>query len=504
MEYREREVDLIDVLWKVAFAWRKCLIVALICAIALPGFMYIRGLRSYNASIEALEQQQSSAGTMSKEDQRKKALEGLTDDEVKAVNSALRLTENYNAALKYLDNSVAMSIDPYNEEATIVEYYVDSDYVTNYNSSSKDSYTPSVVEAYRDLITSGTIAQTIASLEGVTLSAPFIQELINVDSASEGKSESNIITVAIIAPDKDMCSRIAGVIADTFNAHTGDISAAIGSHSIRVMNEYQVTRIDNDLIKQQSDATSRVTTGKTSLDTATKALSDKQKSALNSLLAMDKKDVNESSATNTTANSTDSNSTVKNADGTTLTKPSFSIKYAVIGFFVGIIIVAGVIALIDIFSKKLKYDTELKDIFGIDTYAVFKKEKQYKGFDAWLYKMRYKNVRRMTDEESMERLVTGVSLILKNKECNSLYVTGTQMNSLPDNLKASISDGLSGITVTYGDNVYYTPQSLVAADECGEVLIVEQLGGSNVDDIAHELTTLHEQDIDVIGGMLYE
>ena len=500
MEYREREIDLIDVLWKVAFAWRKCLIVALICAIALPGFMYIRGLRSYNASIEALEQQQQSVGMMSKEEQSQKALEGLTDDEVKAVNSALRLTENYNAALKYLDNSVAMSIDPYNEEATIVEYYVDSDFKTVNPGTNEESYTPSVISAYIDLITNGTIAQTTASLEGVTLSAPFIQELINVDSKDNG----NIIVVTIIAPDSQLRSRIAGVITDTFNAHTGDISAAIGSHSIRVMNEYQVTRIDNDLIKRQSDATSKVTTGKTSLDTATKALSDKQKSALNSLLAMDKKDANESSATNTTDNSTDSNSTVKNADGTTLTKPSFSIKYAVIGFFVGIILVAGVIALIDIFSKKLKYDTELKDIFGIDTYAVFKKEKQYKGFDAWLYKMRYKNVRRMTYDESVERLVTGVSLILKNKECDSLYVTGTQMNSLPDNLKASISDGLSGITVTYGDNVYYTPQSLVAADECGEVLIVEQLGGSNVDDIAHELTTLHEQDIDVIGGMLYE
>ncbi len=301
-----------------------------------------------------------------------------------------------------------------------------------------------------------------------------------------------------------MRSRIAGVITDTFNAHTGNISEAIGSHSIRMMNEQQVTRIDNDLLKKQSDATTKVTSGKTSLDTATKALNDKQKSALNTLLVINKSEAANDSATNTTSNNTDSNSTVKNADGTTLTKPTFSIKYAVIGFFVGIILVAGVIALIDIFSKKLKYDTELKDVFGIDTYAVFKKEKQYKGFDAWLYKMRYKNVRRMTDEESMERLATGVSLILKNKECTSLYVTGTQVDSLSDTLKDGINDGLKGITVEYGDNVYYNPQSLVKADELGVVFIVEQIGGSSVDDIARELTTLHEQEIEVIGGMLYE
>ncbi len=500
MEYREREIDLIDVLWKVAFAWRKCLIVALICAIALPGLMYVKNLRSYNASMEALEQQQQSVGMMSKEEQSQKALEGLTDDEVKAVNSALRLTENYNAALKYLDDSVAMSIDPYNEEATIVEYYVDSDFKTVNPGTNEESYTPSVISAYIDLITNGTIAQTTASLEGVTLSAPFIQELINVDSKDNG----NIIEVTIIAPDSQLRSRIAGVITDTFNAHTGNISEAIGSHSIRMMNEQQVTRIDNDLLKKQSDATTKVTSGKTSLDTATKALNDKQKSALNTLLVINKSEAANDSATNTTSNNTDSNSTVKNADGTTLTKPTFSIKYAVIGFFVGIILVAGVIALIDIFSKKLKYDTELKDVFGIDTYAVFKKEKQYKGFDAWLYKMRYKNVRRMTDEESMERLATGVSLILKNKECTSLYVTGTQIDSLSDTLKDGINDGLKGIKVEYGDNVYYNPQSLVKADELGVVFIVEQIGGSSVDDIARELTALHEQEIEVIGGMLYE
>ena len=509
MEYREREIDLIDILWKIAFAWRQCLIVAVICAILLPGFMYIRGLRGYNASMAQKVQQQTSAVTLTKEEQREKALSGLTEDEAEAVESALLLTEDYEAAVAYVDAAPAMQIDPYNEEAVVIEYYIDYDRASDENGVIASS----LVSAYDNLITEGIVAQAVTASEETSYLAPYIQDLVNVDLTSGG----NVITVIVIAPDSAFRDRIAAAVTDTFNINRENIAQVIGSHSISVLGEHYVNRIDSDLLSLQSDAKSRVTKGKTDLDTAKKALSDKQKTALTSLLAIDKADAasdtpeggEEVQTSDGTAEGQTTGASSDNQDAaetTTASKPSFSLKYAAVGFLAGIILVAIVIVLIDIFSKKLNYETELKDIFGVDTYAVFRREKNYKGIDAWLYNLRYKNRRILTEDEAIRSLVTNISLLMKGRERTLLFMTGTKINAMDEKIKADIIASLkdSGIEVEVGDNVCFDNDSLVKADETGVVLITEQLAGSSIEDIAHELTAFREHDIEVVGGVIFE
>ncbi len=506
MDYQEREIDLIELLWKILFAWRYLLIAAVICAILLPGAMYFKNLRSYNATLAKQEEMVKDKDSMTKEEQRESAAKNLKEDEKSAVEIAYISQKDYDKALNYATTAPVMQIDAYNEEAVVIEYYIDSDYKIDYNGVNKESYTPSIKSAYANLVNKGAVASNVASMKEVSYPANYIQELVNADS----EQNDNTLTIKVIAPDKDMRDRIAFAVKNTIENSTAKISEDIGSHSVRLLNEYQVNSVDSDLLKKQKDVTSSVTSAKTALDTAKKSLTDEQKTALNTLVSLDKGEASgnasDAQTTGTAGDASGSATGTKGADGTALTKPTFSIKYAVIGFFVGILIVAVIIALIDILSGKLNYETELRDIFRIDILAVFRKENRYKGFDAWLYKMKTKNKHMESYEETIKRLITKATLLLQGKETDSVYVMGTVQGALSDDARSKIEAGLkdSGISVTFGDNISYNEEALVDAVNIGTALVVEKLGQSKVKEIATLLTTVREHEIEVVGGVVVE
>lgn len=505
MEYQEREIDLIELLWKILFAWRYLLIAGIICAILLPGGMYFKNLRSYNATLEKQEEMTKAKDSMSKEEQREAALRNLKDDEKDAVEIAYISQKDYDSALKYVTTAPVMQVDAYNEEATIIEYYIDSDYKIDYNGVNKESYTSAVKDSYNNLVNGGTVASNVASMNVVVYPANYIQDLVNANS----EGDDNIITISVVAPDRDSRDKIALSVKDTIESSTAKISEQIGSHSIRLINEYQVNRVDSDLLMKQKEIKSALTTAKTSLDTAKKSLTDNQKTALNSLTAIDKNETaGNTNAVDSAGNTsgTQASSSSSGTDDTTLTKPTFSIKYALIGFFAGILIVAIIIALIDILSGKLNYETELRDIFRIDTLAVFRKENRYKGIDAWLYKMKTKNKHMESYEETLKRLITKTTLLLQGKEADSVYVMGTVPNALSDDAGSRVEAGLkeNGISVTFGDNISYNEEALVDAVNNGTAIVVEKLGESKVKEIATLLTTVREHEIEVVGGVVVE
>lgn len=497
MNYQEREIDLINLCWKIAFAWRWCLIVALVCAILVPGIKYYKDLSAYNASLDKKQEAQAVKENMSKEEMKAQLTKNLKADEKAAVELAVMSAKDYNDALKYLNTSPVMQIDAYNEEVYNIDYYLNSGYVNDANGVNKESYTNSVLAAYCSLVNDGTIAENATRLEGNIYTVSQLQEMISADYVE------SMVKVNIIAPDAALREKLAGVVRDTFAANTDKIASDIGAHSIAIMNEYQTTRVDGELLTKQKDAKSRVTTAKTSLDTNKKNLKDASLTAYNNLVALDE-DENSSDMAN--ANTTSTATTASASDSETVTKPSFSIKYAALGFIIGLLAVAVIIALIDILGGKLNSEAELKDVFGIRSLYVIRNEKHYKGIDAWLYKMRYRNKRRNNAEESVEHFITNISLLLKGKELNSIYVTGTKIGALETATRDVLINGLGkeGISVEFGDNVCLDQNSLVKADEAKAVLVVEGVGTSSFNDICQEFTTFNQHEIDVVGGVVIE
>lgn len=497
MNYQEREIDLIDLMWKVAFAWKQCLVVGIICAMLLPGIMYLKDMRSYSASLQKQQEVESAKGNLSKEEQRALLAENLTNDEMVAVDTAVMYTRELDAAMKYYDNSPLMKIDPYNSDELVLEYYINSGYEMDENGVNKESYTEALSIAYINLVNNGSVANSVADSTG--LSSADLSELIYA-SAEGNNVIVNNVTIRILGADEDTRTAIATGIKAEIEKSKATIANAIGAHEITELSEYTVRRVNTEILDKQASAKSKIATASNNLENYKKAMSEDQLNVLNGLLGIEEDVVLEGETSGAATSEADTAS----AEVIEPVKPSFSKKYAAIGFVLGIFIVAGIIFLKEVLSGTLHYASEFKDLFGIDLIGVVRKEKEYKGLDKLLYNLRYKNKRQMSEEEAIRHLVKSIGLLCKEKDVNRLFVSGSCMSELGENIRTAISNELApkGIVATYGDNVSFDKESLEAANDIKNMIVVEKVNVSVVEDIAREIETVKEHGVNVIGGVL--
>lgn len=492
MNYQEREIDLIDLMWKVAFAWKQCLVVGIICALLLPGIMYLKDMRSYSASLQKQQEVESAKGNLSKEEQRALLAENLTNDEMVAVDTAVMYTRELDAAMKYYDNSPLMKIDPYNSDELVLEYYINSGYEMDENGVNKESYTEALSIAYINLVNNGSVVNSVADSAG--LSSADLSELIYASA------EGNNVTIRILGADEDTRTAIATGIKAEIEKSKAMIANAIGAHEITELSEYTVRRVNMDILDKQASAKNKIATASNNLANYKKAMSEDQLNVLNGLLGIEEDVVLEDETGGESASEADTAST----EVIEPVKPSFSKKYAAIGFVLGIFIVAGIIFLKEVLSGTLHYESEFKDLFGIDLIGVVRKEKEYKGLDKVLYNFRYKNKRQMSEEEAIRHLVKSIGLLCKEKDVNRLFVSGSCMSELGENIRSAISNELAskGIVAIYGDNVSFDRESLEAANDIKNMIVVEKVNVSVVEEIAREIETVKEHGVNVIGGVL--
>lgn len=104
-EKMEREINLLELFWRILFSWRQIICLGVIFAIIFGGIKYALDLRVYRSNmdvtIESVE-------------------EKLTDEELEDVTRAKELRERIDTYQDYLNTSIVMQINPY--EKTIVEF----------------------------------------------------------------------------------------------------------------------------------------------------------------------------------------------------------------------------------------------------------------------------------------------------------------------------------------------------------------------------------------------
>ena len=94
-------------------AWKAWLICGVIFAVLFAGLRYVKDMRSYQVAIESLK---STKGNTAKD----VAETVLTADECQEVQDAKSIQQAMDKSRKYLQESVLMNIDPYQEQSLIL------------------------------------------------------------------------------------------------------------------------------------------------------------------------------------------------------------------------------------------------------------------------------------------------------------------------------------------------------------------------------------------------
>lgn len=481
MENKEREISLIELFWKIVLAWRAWLVCGVVFALLLAGVGYMRDMNSYRAAVASIEQEKET-----EEQDAEVEKVALTKDERQQVQDAKSLRQLMNKNRTYLKESILMNIDPYEENALILQYYIDSDYTWNINDDIGTDYTSAVTNAYAEYVKGGAVAKKIQSELGTDAEERYIEELISVKELESEVKADDILTIQIVYTDADVLEQIAPIVKECLESQTSVIRDTVGKHTLKLLSENAVVQTDSELVTRQANLQNQMNAYRSQLNTLLSTMSEAQLAELDIVLAREEEESEE-----------EAEELIVIPE-----KPAFRVKYLVLGFMAGVFAVVLWVCCVAIFTGKLQNSQDLEKMYELRLFGnIRKKKKEPAGLDKVLLNIKNRKQKQFSEEASFQFLVSNLELTCKAEKATEIFLTGTEIERMErawiDRFMARMDE--QGIHVTYGENVCYDAATLRSASEMGHAVLLEEVGTSIYDEIAKEIKTLREQNVRILG-----
>lgn len=244
----EREIDLRQLFWAICRRWRMilCWMIAMaLFAGAARTVMTIISLRE-NPEEAATAQATYDALVANNLQERSDILRRLRD-----ISTEIREQQDY------LDNSIYMSVDPYNVAVAKQTYYVKTDYQIQPGMTYQNpDYTDVIVTGYIQLLESESNLQAVADKCGMELR--YLDEIVAVWSNDKG-----MFTMRVMSDDMAEAEKILGLLDDGIAADKKQIEATIDVHQIEKFSYNTYTEINMNLADAQTQKKDTMTSLRT-------------------------------------------------------------------------------------------------------------------------------------------------------------------------------------------------------------------------------------------------
>lgn len=307
----EQEINLKDCFFYVLRHLKLMLIVALVLGLLLGAY---KGYTEYSKELKYSETNN---------------IENISNY-AKSIESLSKELDSKKASLvNYINNSAFLSLDPYSSYQIVNNYFVSTDYKIIASNSYQDiDYTWSVINSYVSYLSSDDILQQLATKNNLELSN--LKEFVDIscDNSIDDK-ENYIISISVYSNDKDEALSILDSFDDILPSITNKINKSVVNNSISLVSTNIYKGENSDILNKQQEFTSNF------------------KSLLSDI--------------NSTQSSIDSLSELSYIGNPIKALTSSFIKWFLIGFVVGGVLIAGVYFLIFIFNNKVYSADEFKD-----------------------------------------------------------------------------------------------------------------------------------------------
>lgn len=232
------EIDLRQLFWAICRRWRMilCWMVAVaLVAGAARVVMTVISLRE-NPEETATSQATYDALVTNNLQERSDTLRRLRD-----ISTEIREQQDY------LNNSIYMSIDPYNVAYAKQTYYVKTDYQIQPEMTYQNpNYTGTIVTGYIRLLTSKSNLQAIA--DKCSMEVRYLDEIVAV-----WDDDSGMFTIRVMADDLTEAEKILALMDDSIAAERKQIEATIYEHQIEKFSYNAYTDVNMELADSQTE-----------------------------------------------------------------------------------------------------------------------------------------------------------------------------------------------------------------------------------------------------------
>lgn len=459
----EREINLTQLFWNILLGWRQIICLGIVFAVLLSGLKYYMDGRSYkisqNVNIEETK-------------------DGLKEEELEKLADAEEMQIRIDDYEKYMDKSPLMQINPYEKPVVELQYYVKSDYVINYTKDSNRDYTDEVTSLYCNYIAGGDMAQKVIEKVGLSVNKEDFRELMQVTQ------NSGTINISFSYVDTAKLQEVSDTVKFLLEQKTAELQE-IGSHTLELVNESQNVVVDSTLIDRKATMASSISTLKSQLQTLKSGMSSTQLAVFDAEMEELRGEPKEEEQA-----------------------PGFSLKFVILGAFVGMFLASAWIVCRMLFSARLQDAEEIRTMFGIrllGEVSVSSDKKRFLSFvDKKLLAIKNRRKKSLSVEKQISIASTNIVLSCRQQGIECIYMTGSDYEKIDSAVLDKVKKELSSqkIKVKEGENIFYDAASMQAGIETGTILFVEQKGQSIYDEIYNEINLVREQKGNILGAVV--
>ena len=435
----EREIDLKDLIFSILYRWKRLLIAGLIGLVLLGGYKFYKGEKARAAAgTEAVLDDAASENLRKKQREIRAAEVKITGKETEiakcntAINNdeaAVTNAENTVDTIKeqielqkkmiteqesYLNESVLMRIDPYNEPVVRTTYQVVLRGDSDDNAKLYRDPADEIVSAYA--LNLDVKEQMDSVADKYRFDVKYIDELYSVSP----NGDSNTITVTSYGLDEDMAFSINEAVCAVIEGRKESVSSRYWYHTLTRQEEGTFKVLDANLSDTQNNRRTNLLSARSTLETYEKNLETTLATIENNNadIAVQKAKIVDFE---NDIRELEEDIAIMSAELPGLEAKLYTVlpsktnsvkagvKYGIIGLLAGMFVLAGIYCVLYVLSDAMHTADEIKDCFNIPQLAVFSKKSVKKaGFiDKWIAKLEGKQ-KKISDEETLKAVAASV------------------------------------------------------------------------------------------------
>ena len=483
---KERYILVENLMWKVLFMWKPMMIVAIVLALLVPSIKYVKDYRDMMMSIEA-----------EKSEEIEKDY-GFTEEELEINKQYKECLKTLEEIKKYQENSIYLNINPL--KATKKTYTYTISPVNNGEEVSE------AASQYMEYLTSGQLARDIIGEKYLVVKdneiyVDYLQEFFNgfftkkenTFKEKDNNDEYEFCVYVVVVEDFEISdisldlTNLGDKVKNKIEAYkvSGDTEI-----TITLTEEYEDKVLASSFYEEAELVQSVYSNYENKKEMLETQMSEEQ------IVAVQQEIEGEKSADNN-----EQKSEVE------YQKPSFSKKYAILGFGIGIIIICAIVFVKELLEKKIQSVDEISEMYKIKTLGVIYTSSDFTGknlIDKCLYVLRNKKYEKYKDIGTVAELTAAnIQIVCSNIDKKKVYVAGSEdyVSQRESGVYKKIEQILlqEGIELVFGENILNKAKAYMDMADAGAVIFVEKVGVSSYRNIEEELTKAKEANVKVIG-----
>lgn len=395
---------------------------------------------------------------------------------------ALNETRRY-----YLENSIYYTIDPFNCGTARITFAVDApipenavEEYANYKANEQRRIVNACAVMYPF---SDEILENVKKILGSDADKRYIQELINVSNV-----EDQFVSLDVYYTDIELAKKTADYLYSEIVKILKDLDS---SYQVSIVNSFTGYEVNRSMYEDRTRYEDSILSAERALTTDSDALNNLNKNIEDNMtsigdakeeLTLLEKDLE--IAKNNLSNANASHSAKKNV-----------IKFAIIGFVLGLVLSCGYVYVRDVFSGKIRSRNNLLSRFHYPLLGVAPFGKKL-FFDKTIKKLEGDPV---YENKDVVAATTANTLAIAEASGSSCCMIGTVDSNDP--ALTALKESFKG-KIDYSGNILSDAKTVKALEKYSSVVLVEKRNVSSGDSLAEEISKLKSLQKEILGIIL--